>query len=321
MEKAFDVLHIGIMCADIPLKIPYDTVDFTVDSIILDDARMGPGGDAANAAQVMARLGKKSALLAKIGDDAFGHIIKKIVEESGADTSFVKMDPVSKTPVSVVLINKKGDRSFLMIPGSIREFSVEDVDADALRKARHVNFSSFFAHPEMDRGGAGEIFKLARSFGATTSADVTHDIYGSGFAGIRESLRCVDYFMPSYAEGKYLTGETEPERIADFIIRETGDKTVVIKMGEEGCFVKSRGKCFRSRPYKTTAVDTTGAGDNFVAGFLTGLTNGWEIERCADFANAVAGFSVRHIGATAPEMGMECVLEFIKSTPLKTAPM
>jgi sugar/nucleoside kinase (ribokinase family) len=315
MIKSIDVLHVGIMCADIPLKIPYDTIDFTVDSIKLDEAAIVSGGDATNASQVMARLGKNVAVAAKIGNDLIGHVIKNSVEESGVNTAYVKMDTRSSTALSVVLINSKGNRCFLFYPGSMREFSMEDIDPAALQKARHINFGSFFAHPEMDRGGALELFKLAKASGATTSADITHDSYGTGFAGIKDSLRYVDYFMPSYIEGKYLTGETEPEKIADFIIRETGDKTVVIKMGEEGCFIKSQGKCIRSRAFKTTAVDTTGAGDNFVAGFLTGLTNGWELEKCAEFANAVAGFSVQHLGATTREMSMDHIWEFIKNNP------
>lgn len=314
MHKSIDVLHVGILCADIPLKIPYETVDFTVDSIKLDEAAILPGGDAANASQVMARLGKNVALAAKIGDDAFGHMVKNFIKEGGVNTKYIKVDERSRTALSVVLINSNGDRSFLFYPGSMRDFSVKDIDPDALQKARHVNFGSFFAHPEMDKGGAQELFKLAKASGATTSADVTHDSYGTGFAGIKDSLRYVDYFIPSYAEGKYLTGETQPERIADFIIRETGDKTVVLKMGEEGCFIKSKGQCIRSRPFKAQVVDTTGAGDNFLAGFLTGLSNGWELEKCADFANAVAGYSVQYLGATTPDLSMELIWEFMENT-------
>lgn len=315
MDKSIDVLHVGIMCADLPLKIPYNVIDFQMDAIMLQEADIVTGGDATNASQVMARLGKKVALAAKIGDDTFGYIIRDLAEKSGVDVAGIKMEANARTTLSVVLINGKGDRSFLVHPGNRRGFSIEDIDTTMVQKARHVNFGSFFAHPEMDRGGAEELFRLAKACGATTSADVTHDSYDTGFAGIKNSLRYVDYFMPSYGEGKYLSGETEPEKIADFFIRETGDKTVVIKMGEEGCFIKSQGKCIRSRPFKVAAVDTTGAGDNFVAGFLTGLSSGWELEKCAEFANAVAGFSVRYLGATTREMSMERILEFIKNTP------
>jgi sugar/nucleoside kinase (ribokinase family) len=313
MDKTIDVLHVGILCTDIPLKIPCDIIDFTVDSIVLDEVPVFPGGDAANVAQVMARLGKNTALATKIGDDAFGHIVYKTVEQSGVDMRYVTLDASLKTAISVVMINRSGDRTFLFLPGSIRELTQDDIDPAAVKQARHVNLGSFFAHPRMDRGGARELFKMAKEYGATTSADVTHDSYHTGFEGIKDSLRYIDYFMPSYAEGKYLTGESEPERIADVLIREAGgDITVVLKMGAEGCFVKSRGKCFRTRAFKVRAVDTTGAGDNFVAGFLTGVSNGWELEQCAEFANAVAGLSVQHLGATSPDMSMAKVREFIK---------
>jgi 2-dehydro-3-deoxygluconokinase len=317
MDKAFDVLHAGIMCADVSLKIPYDSMDFSIDSMRIDDAVILPGGDATNASRVMARLGKKAALASKIGKDDFGIAIKKIVDKSGVDTSYIKMDPESRTTISFVLINKKGDRIFLVYSGSLQEFSIEDIDMSVLKKARHVNFGSYFAHPKMDKGGVERLFKAAKAAGLSTSADVTYDSSGTGFEAIKGSLRYVDYFMPSYVEGRYLTGETEPERMADFLIRETGDKTVVIKMGEEGCFIKSQGKCIRSRPFDVKAVDTTGAGDNFVAGFLTGLSNGWDLERCAEFANAVAGFSVQFIGAVTAEMSMERIQEFMRVTPRK----
>lgn len=313
MEKAYDVLNVGILCTDILLKIPCNTIDFSVDSLVLEAVPVFPGGDAANVAQVMARLGKKTALAALIGDDIFGRAVYKTVEQSGVDMRYTRQDDSLQTTISVVLINAKGARSFLFLPGSLREFTLKDIDPAAIRQARHVNFGSFFAHPKMDRGGARELFKLAKESGATTSADVTHDSYGTGFEGMKDSLRYLDYFMPSYVEGKYLTGESEPERIADVFIREAVDITVVLKMGEEGCFIKSRGRCIRSRSYPAAAVDTTGAGDNFVAGFLTGLSNGWELEECAEFANAVAGFSVQQLGATSPDMSMERIREFINA--------
>ncbi len=316
MRKVIDVLNVGILCADIPLKLPCETIDFSVDSLTLDAVPVLPGGDAANVSQVMARLGIKTALATKIGNDAFAHIVYKIVKQSGVNMRCVSMDASLKTSISVVLVNKQGDRSFLFLPGSIQELKLEDINPAAVRQARHVNLGSFFAHPYLDKSGARELFKMAKENGATTSADVTHDSYGTGFDGIRSSLEYLDYFIPSYTEGKYLTGESDPERIADVIIREAkSDITVVIKMGEDGCFYKSRGRCGRIPCYKTKAVDTTGAGDNFVAGFLTGLINGWELEEGLEFANAVAGFSVQRLGATSPDMSMKNVREFIRNTP------
>lgn len=315
MDKLYDVLHIGIVVGDIPVKVPYDVLDFTQDTIPLDSVQVLPGGDATNAAIVMSRLGKKAGLCAKIGNDHFGHAVVSLVENCGVDVRCVKVDPSTRTSVTIVLINARGERSFLYSKGNNDDFSLEDVDCAALANARHVNFGSLFAHPKLNRGGAEELFKTAKKFGATTSADVTFDSTGTGFVGIRGALRYVDYFLPSYGEAKYLSGETDPERMADFFIRETGDKTVVIKMGDEGCFVRSQGKSLFVRPYQVVPVDTTGAGDNFVAGFLMGLTSGWELEACADFACAVGALSVQHLGATSDAVNLNTVQAFMRRTP------
>ena len=309
------MLHIGLIVADMPIKVPYQCIDFTQDSIPIEKFDILPGGDATNAACVMARLGKKAGLCAKIGDDNFGRIVIKTVGECGVDVENIKADTDTKTSMSVVLINDRGERSFLFCSGNNQDFSLNDIDLAKLSKAKHINYGSFFGLPKLDKEGAAKLFQAAHRLGITTSADVTEDCFHVGYSGIREALAHVDFFMPSYGEAKYLSGESEPEKMADFFIRDTGEKTVVVKMGEEGCFIRSGGKSRRVRSYKVIPVDTTGAGDNFVAGFLTGLTNGWDVVQCADYACAVAAFSVQHLGATSDLMNQQAIEDFIRRTP------
>jgi len=85
----------------------------------------------------------------------------------------------------------------------------------------------------------------------------------------------------------------------------------VIKLGEKGCFIRSGTKNFIVPAFDVNPVDTTGAGDSFVGGFLAGLMRGWDIERCARLGNGVAGFKTQFIGATTSQMSMERVLEFM----------
>jgi sugar/nucleoside kinase (ribokinase family) len=83
-------------------------------------------------------------------------------------------------------------------------------------------------------------------------------------------------------------------------LRDRGVANVVIKLGERGCFVlPAGGQGFVVDAFPTRVVDTTGAGDSFVAGFLTGLLRGWEPRRCARLACAVAALNIRQVGATA----------------------
>ena len=92
-----------------------------------------------------------------------------------------------------------------------------------------------------------------------------------------------------------------------------GVRNVVIKLGDRGCFVKNHSECGLIDAFPSEAVDTTGAGDNFAAGFIKGILQGWDIRECARFANAAGALAVRGIGATSGVRSMEQVLEYMKN--------
>ncbi len=315
MDKRYDILNVGIIVADLMLRLPCKTLDFQTDMIRLPEIPLLPGGDAANSAITAARLGMKVALCCKTGGDAVGKLVLDMVSGSGVDTSFATRDPSLHTNVSTVMVNNEGDRTLVCCSGNNRELSIEDIPTEAIEQAKHINISSIFAHPKLDRGGAAELFRRAKECGATTSADVTHDAYGTGFDGIKAILPYTDYIMPSYKEGRYLTGETEPEKMAEFLIRH-GAGTAVIKMGGDGCFIQTATQCIRCPAYAVTPIDTTGAGDNFMAGFMTGLLNQLELEECGRLANAAAAMCTLTLGATGP-ITMDEVKAFMRIIPLK----
>lgn len=156
------------------------------------------------------------------------------------------------------------------------------------------------------------MLRRAKEAGVVTAADMMADTYGCGFDGIKGTLGELDYFTPSYDEAAALTGEKAPERIADVLLK-AGVGTAVIKLGRDGSFVKNATKAFYTRPYDVEVVDTTGAGDNFVAGFLTGVLKGWELERCADFANAAGSIAVNKLGPSGAVKSVAQVEKFIRT--------
>ena len=98
-----------------------------------------------------------------------------------------------------------------------------------------------------------------------------------------------------------------PEEQADVFLS-WGAKNVVIKLGEDGCLVRNANESFRTPIYKTRCVvDTTGAGDNFVASFLTGVLKGWDLKKCSEFAAAAGSICVEKVGATAAIESLEQV--------------
>ena len=119
--------------------------------------------------------------------------------------------------------------------------------------------------------------------------------------------------MPSYDEATNIAEKTEPSDIAD-VFMSHGVKNVVIKLGKEGCYIKNSSyEEFRIPTFlEIKPVETTGAGDAFSSGFITGLSKGWPINKCGLFANAVGTFSVSQVGASTGIKSLEETLDFIK---------
>ncbi len=311
MERTYDVLCIGLIAADLLVQ-PVDRGIFDVDTTRIDEIKILPGGDAMNESIVLSRLGLKAGLLGKVGDDQFGDMVLRHAAKNGVDIGNVRVDKNTVTSTSIVLINRNGDRNFVYCAGNNEALRPEDVNPEAVRSARIVNIGSILGLTGLDRGGTAAILEEAAAHGAITSADSSHDVNGLGLEGIKDALERLDFFIPSFGEARYLTDESDPDRIADILLG-CGVKNVVIKLGGKGCYIKNSGKSCLIPPYMVGAIDTTGAGDNFVAGFLTGLSKGWPLERCGSFANAVGALSTLEVGANTGVKNMEQVLNFIKN--------
>ncbi|MCD6322822.1 MAG: carbohydrate kinase, partial [Clostridiales bacterium] len=111
-----------------------------------------------------------------------------------------------------------------------------------------------------------------------------------------------------------ISGKTNPTDIADEFFK-CGVKNVAIKLGKDGCYIKTADKKEFTIPtfLNIKAVETTGAGDAFSSGFITGILKGWPLDKCGLFANAVGTFSVSQVGASTGIKSLKKTIAFIKS--------
>ena len=293
-----DVLCVGQLAADILVR-PVDRVDFGVDTKRVDGIDIRNGGDCLNVALGLKRLGASVGFAGLIGDDQLGQYLHGVITDAGIDARGLRRTKEARTCSCLVLINSSGDRTFFYYGGANELFSFTDLDTAQIGTASIVHVGGTYLLPKFDGEGAAKLFSEAQSRGKLTSMDVTWDTTGRWLAVIEPCLPHLSFFMPSIREAEQIAGTDVPEDIAAFF-QEKGVRTAVVKLGGKGCYVKHGAEPgFYSKAFRTEVVDTTGAGDSFVAGFLTGVLKGWDTADCAAFACAVAAMNIRAVGATA----------------------
>lgn len=268
---------------------------FSRDTMMLGSMSVLPGGDAFNVATGLARLGTPSGLAGCVGDDPNGDFLRRKLLEGGVQ-DFLVTDPALATAVSLVLTDDKGERHFLYHPGANDAFSSAHILDRALCDARHLHVSGALLLKTLD-GQLADLMQAARDKGISTSMDVAHDPSGQWFDKLQGVLPHVDVFLPSLEEARNLTGEEDPERIADFLLSR-GVRVLVLKQGARGCYATDGRDTHVIPAFDCVpVVDTVGCGDAFCAGFLHHWLNSGDLYRSALFASAAAGHCLGHAGA------------------------
>ena len=290
------VLCAGLTVCDILVK-PVTPEFFGRDSAPVEHIGLAGGGDAFNVASNLAAMGVPASLATRVGDDELGEWLAGKARARGVRDA-ITVSRGTRTSASVVAIRPDGERTFLLHRGACHAFAQEDV-TDALLDRHDVFFlGSAFDLPGIDNTPAAlaTLFERAQKRGMLTVLDVTTDLTPAHMAELEPALPWVSLFLPSRGEALGLTGKKDPAEAAS-VFRKMGCETVGVKLGAEGCLVLSDGVFIRVPAYPARVVDTTGAGDAFVAGFIAGLLRGLPPVDCARLGNAAGSVAVSVIGA------------------------
>ncbi len=296
-QPAFDALCLGIMVADV-LARPVNRLPRKGTLATVERMEFHPGGCAVNTGITLARLGLRTAVAGKVGQDGFGDLLVQVLQGHGIDTRGVVRDPANNTSGTMVMVDEDGERTFVHYVGANGSIRQADIDLDLVRQARVLHIAGSNLMPGFDGEATARILESARTAGVATSLDTAWDSSGRWLALVEPCLPHLDLFLPSIEEARRIAGREAPQSVADFFLG-YGVKTVVLKMGSQGCHVSTRDKSFHLPAFPVQAVDATGAGDAFAGGFLAGFIKGWDLERIARLANAVGALCVTSIGATS----------------------
>jgi sugar/nucleoside kinase (ribokinase family) len=290
-------------------EAPWGTTTF------VDTIEYHVGGNGANTASALGRLGVPARLLGAVGGDAAGEFLLERIAKAGVDCSRVRHIAGSPTATSVALVGAAGQRRFLHRPGASASAFLSPIEFDArtIAGCRHYHQASFFVLPGF-RAHAAECLRRARAAGLSTSFDANWDPSGRWMADLAPSLPYLDYVFVNEDEALMLTGESGPDAAAH-ILRSGGAKVVVIKRGGAGCSVFDPDGSTHCPAFDVPVVDTTGAGDCFVAGFLAALLGGASYQQAGLLANAVAALTVQRVGGVSGAPSLSEVEAWIRTAP------
>ncbi len=290
----------GVLCSG---NIVYDTLVKPVDELnwgrgttFVESIEYHPGGNGANTSRALAILGVPVRLTGAVGADEQGRFILEVLRKAGVDMAGVAQVK-APTAATVGMVNSAGDRKFFHRPGASNEAFTTPINFAAREHdgISHYHLASFFVLPRLRASGA-EVLLRAREAGLTTSFDTNWDPLDGWMRDLEPCLRHLDILFMNEDEARMVTGSTDPA-VSASVILDGGAQTAVMKLGGRGCAIYTANEEIVCPAFDVPAVDTTGAGDCFVAGFLAARQRGASLAEAGRFANAVAALSVQRIGA------------------------
>jgi len=311
--KANQVLCVGIAVADVMAK-PIDDIPAWDHLGTFDHIEHHMGGCAVNTAVDLARLGLPASVVACVGRDGAGASLRQGLTDAGVDASALVEADDAATSYTFVMIGSDGRRRYLHHVGANAHFTASHVPSELIAGARVLHMGGSLLMPAMDGEPTAALLARAQGLGVTTSMDTAYNPKVDSRALIEPCLPHLDIFLPSLEEAQAITGASEPEAVLDWF--GGYDMPVLgIKLGADGCIIRTADTTQRYPAYRVTVVDGSGAGDAFMAGFLHGHLQGWSIDRTARFANATAAHCVQAIGCSAGIPAADEIERFLQDDP------
>lgn len=309
----------GVICSG---SINYDIVVRPVEApqwgttTFVDTLNYLVGGNGANTSLALSTLGIPARLVGATGSDEPGRYLLDQLRRAGVDVSGVtRLDlPTSTT---IVMINGEGNRKFLNRPGTSGAAFAAPVEFDGalISGMAHYHMASYFILPRL-RKTACETLRRAQAAGLTTSLDTTWDPLGEWMDALAPCLEHLDFLFMNEDEARMATGSVNPAVAARGILAR-GTRAAVMKLGSRGCAIFTAGSETYVPAFETDCVDSTGAGDAFVAGFLAVLMRGGPLRTAAEVGNAAGALVVQKVGAVTGVLNFDETLAWMRRAAVR----
>jgi sugar/nucleoside kinase (ribokinase family) len=256
---------------------------------------LAPGGSAANTLHGIALLGGNVVFCGKVGKDKHGDIYEQKIVQNGVKSNISRCDR-DITGHALTFVTPEGERTFAVHLGASVNLQKEDVFFDDLIESRILHVEGY----QLEDRKLSEVLMHAMQFAKKNDVKISIDLSDPGVVS-RNKNKIIgivkdyaDIVFANEEEAKAFTGKEGGDALADI---GGMSEIAVVKFGKEGSLVKKRDEIYRIEGVKAKAIDTTGAGDMYAAGFLYGLCKGYDIKVCGSLGSYFAAKVVEQIGA------------------------
>lgn len=287
--KRWDVLGVGCNSVDHVYRVPaLPQGDSPTAKVRITSHSMSFGGQTATAMAACAALGLRAAYLGAVGNDAAGAGVRGELARRGVDVSLLLTRDCANRFAVIPVDEHNGDRVVLWGRDPRLGLHEHEIRAETIAAARLVHVD------DEDEAAAIRAARLARDAGVPATSDIDHIT-----ARTAELVAAVSIPIFNAHTLPALTGEGDPMRGLHALRRSHPDGLLCVTLGEHGAMLLAGSEVVHEPGYKVDAVDTTGAGDVFRAGFIHALLQGKAPREILRFANAAAAVSCTRAGAMA----------------------
>jgi sugar/nucleoside kinase (ribokinase family) len=305
------VVVLGAHILDV-LGRPVESIPAGQGSARLAEIRATAAGTAAGTGVDLAKLGARVTSIGAIGDDLLADVLVSAMRRHGVDTSGLVRKIGVQTSATILPIRSNGERPALHVPGATARLELGDVDLGAVRGCRALLVGAPDALGPIVGAGLAEVVAAARAGGALVAVDVLRPGSRGDFQRLAGLLAGADWFLPNSDQLLALTGRRNlVHAMKDVLALGTGG--VAVTLGARGCLIAWAGG---GAPVPVPAlavhvVDTTGCGDGFNAGMITGLLLGASPVDAAWLGNACGALVATGLGSDAGIEDLAQVLGFL----------
>ncbi len=315
------VASLGVHIADI-LGRPVSAIPSGQNIALLEEIRLTVAGTAAGTSVDLAKLGAEVYALGALGQDELGNFIVSTMQRYGIHTEGLVRKSGVQTSATMLPIRPNGERPALHVTGASSELSFADVNLELLGRSRFLHAGGTPLMRKLDGEPISRVFRHAQEKGITTTYDVLAIPRPDLATLIETSLPYVDYFMPGLEEAIMMTGITDRRELIRHFLGK-GARHTVFKMGGEGSSIgwleNGQLREVRIPAFRARIVDSTGCGDAYCAGFIVGLSMGWDLERAARLGSAAGALVIQGLGSDAGIVDLEQTIRFMETA--ETLPM